>query len=497
MKRVTKPSIGLKLYVFIILTVLGVAVGTAILAHQIGIGQIDRYYKQVTFDTAVNFASFVDGDYLAKLRTAAESDEYQALRKVAEEAEDESMVQGYLESHGLWNDYQKTRNDLAKYLNNMHAIRYLYIIAAGDQNALYDMYLIDDYNNPLYVLGYYEKREDELLGIDATQAIEPTISSGEWGWLCSAYAPVYDSSGRIVCQIGCDFGMDDIVAERARSLRNVLFAVAVLTALVLVVAVIFVNRVVIKPLDSLTNEMKKFDPAKSASYAEAGVMDLDIRSHDEIRELHDGIRTMQIKIIDYLNNLLALQKDKERAEADIKMRDERIGRISAEAYHDALTGVGSKTAYDKRVDELERVLSASDIELGLVMVDMNNLKTINDEYGHKSGDLYIQGCCHLACEVFKHSPVFRVGGDEFVVILQGADYEHRHELVDALQRTYAACSEDMQADPWLRYSAAVGMSELVAGDRTLESVFKRADKAMYEDKHQFKATHYVRSGKRG
>ena len=100
-----KFSIGVKLYLFIIVTVLAVAIGTAFLAYSINADQIDRYYKQVAFDSAVNFSSFVDGDYLKKLRTAAESDEFQSLRETAEENEDESLIQSYLEEHGLWEGY--------------------------------------------------------------------------------------------------------------------------------------------------------------------------------------------------------------------------------------------------------------------------------------------------------------------------------------------------------------------------------------------------------
>ena len=160
---------------------------------------------------------------------------------------------------------------------------------------------------------YYEDREAELMGMDLTQRVEPTISTGDWGWLCSAYAPVYDSDGNVVCQIGCDFGMDDVMAERYRSLMYVVLTAIALTAVVLIGAVLYVNRIVIKPLNSLTAEMKKFKPQENVSYLKAGVISLRIKSRDEINELYDGIRTMQINIIDYLNHLDLLQKDKERA----------------------------------------------------------------------------------------------------------------------------------------------------------------------------------------
>ena len=120
------------------------------------------------------------------------------------------------------------------------------------------------------------------------------------------------------------------------------------------------------------------------------------------------------------------------------------------------------------------------------MVDINNLKAINDEHGHRAGDQYIKGCCHMICEVFKHSPVYRIGGDEFAVLLQGSDYVNRKELCQQLRADYERTSAQRDVSPWLRYSAAVGMAEKAADDNSVELVFRRADEAMYRDKVRIK-----------
>jgi len=120
------------------------------------------------------------------------------------------------------------------------------------------------------------------------------------------------------------------------------------------------------------------------------------------------------------------------------------------------------------------------------MIDMNDLKHINDDYGHKAGDLYIKGCCHMICETFKNSPVFRIGGDEFVAILQGKDYSKREEKAAYLRKAFADSFDQPDTEPWLRYSAAVGLAEYSTDNSNYELVFKQADMAMYEDKKQFK-----------
>ena len=126
------------------------------------------------------------------------------------------------------------------------------------------------------------------------------------------------------------------------------------------------------------------------------------------------------------------------------------------------------------------------------MVDMNKLKDINDSCGHKAGDQYIRGCCRMVCEVFKHSPVYRIGGDEFIVVLQGHDYKERHALVEELRENFDKKYNQTELKPWFRYSAAVGMAENASYDTTVDPVFKRADNAMYEDKKCFKSKYGIK-----
>ena len=372
-------SISTKLYIFIILTVLFVGIGTALLTYYISSGQIDNSYKKISYDSAQNFASMIDGDYIAKLRKAAESNEYQEIRNKAEETENDSLVQEYLEKENLWIEYKDTRDRLQNYLDNMTSIEYLYIVACGGPNDTQDMYLIDDYETPMSELGYYEEREESFYGVDFSKRVEPTISTGDWGWLCSAYAPVYDSNGKVVAQVGCDFGMTDVMNERRTQLFYIIGTAFLLTIIVLAIAVLLIDNLVVKPLDKLTVEMKKFKPENYADYASAGIANININSNDEINELYDGIRAMQINIIDYLNDVDRLQKDKEQAQKDIQEKEEQIGQITKEAYQDALTGVGSKTSYIKKMEEINKEIINGETDVAIVMIDINNLKKINDE----------------------------------------------------------------------------------------------------------------------
>jgi diguanylate cyclase (GGDEF)-like protein len=121
------------------------------------------------------------------------------------------------------------------------------------------------------------------------------------------------------------------------------------------------------------------------------------------------------------------------------------------------------------------------------MIDINNLKYVNDSFGHEHGDEYIKGCCNIICNVYKKSPVFRIGGDEFVVILRGNDYVNRMDCFDSLEDLFDESCGNTSAEEYCRYSASFGMADYdPSTDKTVDDVFKRADKLMYDFKKEFK-----------
>lgn len=184
-----------------------------------------------------------------------------------------------------------------------------------------------------------------------------------------------------------------------------------------------------------------------------------------------------------------LRADLSQAESDIREKEGRIGEISRVAFHDPLTGAGSKAAFVRLGEELAPEIAAGQTPLAVVMVDVNNLKYVNDTFGHEKGDQYLRGSCNILREVYSRSPVFRLGGDEFAVVLRGADYEARDALASRLSAAFDRARSDTERPEWERCSASAGMSERQAGDTALEQILKRADGAMYEAKQAFKALH--------
>ena len=117
----------------------------------------------------------------------------------------------------------------------------------------------------------------------------------------------------------------------------------------------------------------------------------------------------------------------------------------------------------------------------------DDLKKINDGHGHDKGDEYLKTASRLICRTFQHSPVFRIGGDEFAVVLQNEDFENREDLVTKFE-TERAKSNAIADNPWDRVNVSMGLAVYDADtDPSVIDVARRADKLMYKDKYEKKA----------
>ena len=98
----------------------------------------------------------------------------------------------------------------------------------------------------------------------------------------------------------------------------------------------------------------------------------------------------------------------------------------------------------------------------------------------------IRSASRLVCNVFTHSPVFRLGGDEFAALLQGSDYAHREELLQAFDKK-AEETAAADSNPWEKVDVARGIAVFQPGtDTGVEQVLRRADEQMYKNKKKIK-----------
>ena len=154
------------------------------------------------------------------------------------------------------------------------------------------------------------------------------------------------------------------------------------------------------------------------------------------------------------------------------------------ANRDALTGVKTKNVFAGAEEQWNsRIASGESVAFAVVVCDVNGLKRVNDTLGHKAGDQLIKDAAAVVCTTFKHSPVYRIGGDEFVAVLSGADYEDRLDLIRNIQEKVEQAA--MEGGVVL----ACGMAEFDSMDKCFADVFNRADQAMYENKKMLKSVY--------
>jgi diguanylate cyclase (GGDEF) domain len=298
----------------------------------------------------------------------------------------------------------------------------------------------------------------------------------EWGLDYTGARAVRDSGGNGIAVLAVDIDIsfiNDMITRYA----------AVNICVISLAGLVFICLFLLWSRKNITQPILKLEQS-AVGFADRshGQRDVDvlsfeapeIKTDNEIKALADAVVKMTADIRDYVSDIIRAEK-----------KAENLQEI---ANRDALTGVRSKTAYDDEVRQLEEKVRGGDTKVGLAIADLNYLKKINDTYGHEKGNYTLQKLCQMICTIFAHSPVFRIGGDEFAIILRDHDYDHFDELKARFENELKEMAADETLEPWERVSAALGAAfydkEL---DDSIDSLFRRADYVMYERKKEMKA----------
>ena len=370
-------------------------------------------------------------------------------------------------------DFQSIRQQIRR-IQDVNDVDCMYI-SMVDIPTEYFIYLVDGaYEDPCppgCLDPLYPENRDLL--VDPSIGFPPYITDTEqYGWLVTAGIPVYDGEGTPVCYAMVDISMDIIRGQQTRFILVHSGVLAVLTLIVSILSIWAINRSVIRPINLLSSAAAHYN-ARTDENSELD--NLPIISKDEIQSLYSSIRQMTQDIQGYIDSLKFTTQE-------LKQTQIIASEMDKLAHKDALTGVGSKLAYDQKAKELTEEMRQGTARFGIVMVDMNDLKKMNDTYGHEHGNDAIRKTCSLICETFVHSPVYRFGGDEFVVVVKDRDYDHIEERVNEFNEALRQTG----GEPWETVNAAIGYA-LYDGEDTVEDVFRKADHIMYEHKKEIKA----------
>ncbi len=236
-------------------------------------------------------------------------------------------------------------------------------------------------------------------------------------------------------------------------LRNILVALLIIVTASALIMMHFSGQIT-KPLTNLT------EAARQVGEGNYDVV-LDYQKDDEV-----GILTRTFKHL-------------------VEQTKEHIHNLNMQVYVDALTSVRNKAGYAEYIHKLQDEMdhNRKNMEFAFGVFDCDNLKHINDTFGHDRGDLYLKTASKLICRVFLHSPVFRIGGDEFAVILRNDDFQNREELIARFREMRAEICRTADNE-WDQVNVTMGMAVYDAEiDTSVIDVARRADQRMYENKH--------------
>lgn len=341
-----------------------------------------------------------------------------------------------------------------------------------------------------YAIGYYG--EDYYTEDQLTPYFKAWNNPGSFStftekeeYFESAYIvakPLVGPDGKVFALLCADMSLDMM----HHTVNNYIWASVVLILLICIAFSVCVgtwlSRNVSKPLSALEKSAHDF---ADKSHGRKGAAELtyippDLHTENEIQSLSDAITQMSKDMKDYIEDILSAEKRAESAEEEV----EDITRI---AYEDVLTKVKSKVAYDAKKAELAKTIAEGNAKFAYVMIDLNNLKRINDTYGLENGDKYIVSASKIISGVYGDVPVYRIGGDEFAVILEDSAYYERDELIEVLDERFRLARDNAELEPWERCSAASGMTEFSPdADMDVDQVYRRAEKIMLRNKRMMK-----------
>ncbi|MBO4889923.1 MAG: diguanylate cyclase [Lachnospiraceae bacterium] len=474
MKKERFVSLKLKMTIGIIVICMLIGVLAIMAVNDIATSIIDEEYGDKAEQIAEAVATTVDPEDVKELDEAVMSI-YRNVDEVVPSSEwGSDEWNAYMANYEGIEDlpvFVKLRDHFRKY-QDIFQVDCIYIIDYQKQ-VLHGIYIVDgDYDDPCPP-GCVDSFADGIWPETRESVVPATITNEDvYGWLVTAAYPI-TIDGKGVGHLCVDISMNDIKAKENGYVVTTAIVIIGLAIIMLVASLLYLSRNVIKPVSKLSDTAKNYC-SENNDVVHHEFEKLQIGTHDEISELLSSMKQMEADMNTNINTLintkLALRETEEKA---IK---------------DSLTGIRNKTAYDGEVEKLEADLADGFNEFGLAMVDLNFLKRTNDTYGHEKGDISIRRLCMLVCEVFEHSPVFRIGGDEFIVVLKNRDYRNVDNLIADFCERLKAVAEDDTLEPWEKISAAIGYYKFDKKvDKTVEDVFKKADKAMYDMKVAMKA----------
>ena len=315
MKQKRRQSVSHRVNGLLLILVLAIAGGLIAIAYWANTSQVDEFYRVETVETAATVSSLLNGDRIGALRDFLSTPEYQEIRNRAEEAEDEQMIEDCLAENGWLEEVQSLRKTMSR-LRELQDAKYIYMLhMPADRHE--SMYVLDP-DEPLWIMGLVEADAEGFERKTDNERIEPTVSLTDFGWLSSGYEPVLNSAGEAVACVGVDIDMTKVMRDRNAFLIRLLTYAIILGLTASVLVMYLMSRTVTKPISMLSKAVGEFG-SHGGKITSGDVINLPIHTRDEIGLLYQETREMEIRLIDYMDNLATVTAEKERIGAELNV----------------------------------------------------------------------------------------------------------------------------------------------------------------------------------
>ena len=435
-------------------------------------------YKRSVLKSYQNYIS----DIFRYVETAIDHEDLKKCIETGERSEKYNALEKFMD--GIKEDFYIHYLYIIKPLNKNPTGNMMSVISAENY---YDRYINTEGNLYLGWISYDEFDQEVVKQFFSVMEKRKPVyfeEVTEWGTDYTGAISLCDSKNNAYAVLAVDI---DISFLKKQFFSQAFYNASLIVGLGLFFTVIFLiwSRMnIIHPISQLTDSAVSF---VQKSHGQRNIEQLkfntpEIKHNNEIKQLASAIEQMTFDMQDYVVELVS-------AELDTEMLKKQANNMSELANRDSLTGVKNKTAYDREILKMQYQLETNHTEpFGIAMIDLNYLKKINDTFGHEQGNIAIKKLSNIVCSIFKHSPVFRIGGDEFVIILKETDLSNLDSLTEAYNQQLKELAADNTLEPWEKVSAAMGIAIYDSNiDSSVDSVFKRADQKMYERKKAMKA----------
>ncbi|GHU29678.1 hypothetical protein AGMMS50256_15070 [Betaproteobacteria bacterium] len=393
---------------------------------------------------------------------------------------DVDSIDRYFETRVTDEEYDKTMKRLQQAKDKCKAkVLYVFLVKDEGVHYIYDTETLDAQSelwsfDPFLQIDPKTGKADRLYPEAVEKQLReggkviPFIEMTRYGWSISVNEPLYGSDGRIKGYVGIDFDVNNVIAENMAYLWQSAAIIFIITAIFSAIYLYIIRKAIVRPINIMAKATDNF-LVNSLESSEGGIpiesidifiLSMEINTRDEMQSLAESLKSMVLKIHEYIVNL-------------------NLATIKSET--DVLTTLFNRGAFEQRVSAIQRLRPEKDQTNAFMMIDVDYFKAVNDNYGHAAGDRVLSECAKALRRVTRESDVVgRLGGDEFAVFCKSiGSVAMAEEKARQIRREWLKI---IPPGAEKGVTASIGISFAPQDGQKYQELFAKADKALYKAK---------------